>query len=1091
MRKRFLLYLIFLQALLLQAQGGPGSIWYFGYQAGLDFSSGTAVALTNGQINTNEGCSVISDCNGNLLFYTDGQKVWDKNHNLMPNGKGLLGDWSSTQSSLVIPVPGSSTLYYLFTTTDYFNAIGNGLRYSIVDMSLNGGLGDINATKNILLMDPTSEKMTAARHANGTDFWLIAHSPQGNTNEFRSFLISSTGITPGPVSNIPPNIANAVSRIGYLKLSPDGKRLAQAFGGTAGRLELYDFDNSTGIVSNQMTLNDATGKGFEAYGVEFSPNGNLLYASYSTDMQIYQFDLTLGTQAAIFASRDTIVFPKPSVNGSTRQVGALQLAPDGKIYVSTTGNDYVSRINNPNVKGMGCNFVEQGVFLGGPGHLTNLGLPNFASGIDDPASPLTLSSSNIQNASCNAASDGSATVNAVGGSGVYSYSWNNGDTTATASGLQAGDYTVIVTSAVGGCSPTTQADTLVVTITEPAPLTASANNIVDESCNQANGSATVVPVGGNGTFTYSWNNGITNAQATNLSMGTYTILVTDVKGCTTTTTATIGQAPALIVDNISITAASCNATDGAAAVTVSGGGGSYTYSWSNGATTNALSNVAGGTYSVTVTDVNNCTLDTQVVINTANGPQVSVLTSDSATCFGSADGVIEVAGSGGQGNITYSWSNGNTAASASNLVAGSYTITVSDANSCSVVQVVSISEPTALNVSNLVVVDASCGAADGSAFINPSGGTGAYTYSWSNASTTNSIGNLTSGVYDVLVTDAYGCTQTTQASIGNANGPQISTQQLSNIQCNGSADGSIQVTVSGGQPTYTYSWSNGATTQNISSLTSGTYSVIITDGNNCSYTQQFDITEPTALTANATSLAVCGTNNGSATITVSGGSPVYSYSWSNGASANTISGLASGSYTCVVTDANGCTHTQTVNVIVNPLPTVSVSNDTTVFSGEEAQLNAAGAPSFVWTPNTNLSCTSCQSPIATPTVSTTYYVYVTDANGCSSMDSVFVEVMPLPCELDKLFIPTAFTPGVLDGMNDVLYVRGIRGYLNYEFMIFNRWGEKVFYSTNPDEGWDGTFRGKSLDAGVFVYYLTIACSDNNFITKQGNITLVK
>ena len=169
-----------------------GNIWYFGINAGIDFNSGTPVALNDGAINTTEGCATICDTDGNLLFYTEGVKIWNKNHQIMPNGNGLMGGNSSTQSAIIVKQPNSDHLYYVFTVAQ---AVGSsGMRYSIVDMNLNGGLGDVTATKNIPIVTPTSEKVTSITHQNGDDFWIVTHL--FNSNTFHSYLLTSSGFNP-------------------------------------------------------------------------------------------------------------------------------------------------------------------------------------------------------------------------------------------------------------------------------------------------------------------------------------------------------------------------------------------------------------------------------------------------------------------------------------------------------------------------------------------------------------------------------------------------------------------------------------------------------------------------------------------------------------------------------------------------------------------------------------------------------------------------------------------------------------------------------------------------------------------------------
>lgn len=285
MKKHF--YLIFLISLYSFAQK-EANIWYFGNNAGLDFNSGSPVALTDGAMQTQEGCASIANTIGELLFYTDGTTVWNKNHVPMLNGTGLNGSFSSTQSAIIVPKPNSSTIYYIFTVDAQGQA--DGLQYSEVDITLDNGLGGITSIKNTPLFTPVLEKLTAVEHDNGTDIWVIAHE-NGSAN-FRPYLVTSSGVQTTPVVT---NIGFSYSGVsfsenaGYMKLSPDGNRLAMAFPQSSSGLQLFDFDNSTGVLSNHLDIYDLPGA-VTPYGVEFSLSGDLLYVSGTGG--VIQLDLT-------------------------------------------------------------------------------------------------------------------------------------------------------------------------------------------------------------------------------------------------------------------------------------------------------------------------------------------------------------------------------------------------------------------------------------------------------------------------------------------------------------------------------------------------------------------------------------------------------------------------------------------------------------------------------------------------------------------------------------------------------------------------------------------------------------------------------
>ena len=413
------------------------SVWYFGSNAGIKFdSSGTVTVLTDGQLNTSEGCATIADDNGDLLFYTDGITVWNKNHQIMSNGTGLMGNWSSTQSATIVPFPGSTTLYYIFTL-DY-EVHSNGFRYSIVDMSLNSGLGDVTSNKNVLIYTPSNEKLSIVKHANGMDYWVVTHG--WNNNAFYSYLLTSTGLSTTPITSNVGAITNGTTQnvYGYMKISPDGKKIAIC--NSHIDAEVLDFSTTTGLVSNATVL--FTGSGIQdsgfAYGAEFSPDSQLLYVTnvglYPLfPRQLIQYDLSNST---------TIVATAQVINSVMIPNGfplGLQLAPNGKIYATEIGYDKLAVINFPNTTGLGCSFQMDAVDLAGRYSL--FGLPPFVSSFFNA----TFKTQNL----CL----GSITQFTIDTSQtVTSASWDFGDSTTSTTiapshqYTTAGNYTVTVTA---------------------------------------------------------------------------------------------------------------------------------------------------------------------------------------------------------------------------------------------------------------------------------------------------------------------------------------------------------------------------------------------------------------------------------------------------------------------------------------------------------------------------------------------------------------------------------------------------------------------------------------------------------------------
>ncbi|MFN5442875.1 MAG: hypothetical protein ACK48V_01455, partial [Crocinitomicaceae bacterium] len=337
--------------------------WYFGLNAGISFASNPPVALTDGQLSTNEGCASFSDSKGNLLFYTDGIKVYNRLHQQMPNGFGLSGNPSSAQSAIILPKLGSEVLYYVFTVDAEGGPLG--FRYSLIDMSMNNGLGDVvNSTKNTLLFAPSVEKIVILKHSNGIDYWVIAHGL--NNNYYYAYLIDCEGVNPPVISKT--GQIEGKPGWGYMSVSSDGKKIASAmcFKG----FELLDFDNNTGIISNPILLYQPNSG---SYGVAFSPNNKLLYGCNAESGEIFQWDLQSSNATTIISSRKIIGKAKGSYLGYIG--GAIQLGLDGKLYIPQCGESYLSVIENPNQIGISCNLKYNVINLNG--RIATFGLPPF------------------------------------------------------------------------------------------------------------------------------------------------------------------------------------------------------------------------------------------------------------------------------------------------------------------------------------------------------------------------------------------------------------------------------------------------------------------------------------------------------------------------------------------------------------------------------------------------------------------------------------------------------------------------------------------------------------------------------------------
>jgi len=693
-------------------------------------------------------------------------------------------------------------------------------------------------------------------------------------------------------------------------------------------------------------------------------------------------------------------------------------------------------------------------------------------------------------ASCGG-NNGVAVATASGGSGLLIYSWSNGATGQTVTGLAAASYIVTITD--GNACTNTQA---VLINNSPAP-SINGLSITNILCNGNKTGSATISASGTGTLSYSWSTGSTATSINNQNAGTYTITVTDGNGCNALSSVTITEPPA-ILSSLSSTTASCGTDNGSATiVTLSGGSGTLSHTWSTGSTNSTISNLLAGTYTLSITDANGCTQTNTVSVNNSGGPTINSVNTINPLCS-AGSGTASIIASGGSGTLTYSWSSGSTSNSTSGLVAGIYTVTVMDANSCLNVSTVTISEPPAILPIASQTKAAACGQSNGTASATATGGSGSLVYVWSNGSTTSTATGLSAAIYTVTVTDANNCSKTTTVSIINSNGPVALTSLASGISCFGGT-GSVAVTVTNGTAPYTYNWSNGANavtsslTNAIALLPAKTYIVTITDASNCITTDSIVLTQPAILTVTATSTPQsCGETNGITSAVAGGGKANYSYSWSNAQVTDTIKNLSAGIYTVTATDANGCTATATTAITSVAAGTLNIEPVTkTIVEGNSVSIIVSGGSVYTWTPAANLSCTQCANPVASPVTSTIYTVTTTDMNGCTITGLLSITVKPACVGDDQdVFIPNIFSPNG-DGKNDVLNIEG-NGLTNIYWAIYDRWGNLLFETYDQSQGWDGTLKGNPMETGTYVYYLKATCiKTNSEIKLKGNVSIVK
>ncbi|MBL4577516.1 MAG: T9SS type A sorting domain-containing protein, partial [Flavobacteriales bacterium] len=575
-----------------------------------------------------------------------------------------------------------------------------------------------------------------------------------------------------------------------------------------------------------------------------------------------------------------------------------------------------------------------------------------------------------------------------------------------------------------------------VAITEPIALSFT-SNITNANCGNSDGVASVSVSNGVPPYTYQWNDPAaqTTSTATSLSATNYACVITDANGCTTTANVVVSNTVP-VVNITASTNVTCNGNgNGDATALATLGTGPYTYVWNDPSTqTNPTAiNLAAGTYSVTATDASGCFATDQVTISQPAAITLNQTNVD-ASCTGACDGSSSVAVTNGVTPLTYLWDDPNvqTNSMANGLCGGSVTALVTDANGCTASSTSSINASAGIILSPTGLTNTICGSCSGDATVSVSGGTAPYTYIWSDpsAQTNSTASNLCAGLFNVTATDVLGCTDITTIEIFDGGGV-FSTISSNNITCNGASNGSVTVTITGGGAPYTYSWNDpaGQTTATATALAPGTYSVTAMDTAGCVTTSTIVITEPAAigLTPSWTN-ALCGNPDGVATVNVNGGTPSYSYIWSDafGQTNASATGLPAGTYTVTVTDANGCTSDTSVTIFNTGGPTINTTSSNVSCNGgangEAAATisNGIGPFTYAWD---DVNAQTNQTATGLP--AGTYNVTVTDVNGCSATSFITVNQ---PTAVAGTSSSTNATCGGFDGTATVVASGGTTPY---------------------------------------------------------------
>lgn len=593
---------------------------------------------------------------------------------------------------------------------------------------------------------------------------------------------------------------------------------------------------------------------------------------------------------------------------------------------------------------------------------------------------LTVSNNTIVDEICGNG-QGSIDLTISGGALPYSFYWSNGGTNEDQSSISEGDYTVTVTDGTG-CTLTQS-----FTVANNTGNLSVNGTVINEVCSNSNGGVDLTVNGANGNLTYLWTNSSTLENLTGVPYGTYSCTITDQSGCTITTPNYIinNSSGDLVIANQTITNESCGNANGGIDLDITGTGSPFSFDWSNAATSEDITGLTAGNYSCNVTDINGCETNTGTInlFNDASDLAVSTVFITDEIC-GNQQGAVNIDVTGGNGVYAYSWSNSSTSQDLSNISAGDYTLTVTDGNGCSTTHNVTVNNTSGtLSHVTSIITNEICGNGSGEIDLQISGGSNPITYTWSNAATSQDLTSLSAGTYSVLVSDNNGCELNVDATVTNEVGDLAFSQIVTSEVCSNGA-GSIDLSVTGGQPGYTFLWSNAETTEDLTTLSAGTYSCIITDANSCSI-ETGDIiisNNPGALFVGESHIdETCGQANGSIDLLVNGQFP-FNYSWSNTSTTEDLTNISAGDYTYTVTDGNGCVQSATVSIINNPgtlvvTPTITDENCDDDNGSIDLEVTGGANPiTFAWSNTANTEDINTLN-------SGNYNCLITDNNGCS------------------------------------------------------------------------------------------------------------
>jgi len=771
--------------------------------------------------------------------------------------------------------------------------------------------------------------------------------------------------------------------------------------------------------------------------------------------------------------------------------------PGGNFYGPNNANNGIDWLDNKSFKFNVCNSINL------PPALVNANIPGYsyqvdtcnayAGGVILPnggpggiCTGQTVSGSltftgpeSAQSVALSITGPAGLTSSLTNGGGAYTINWSYTPTPGT-----QGPQNFTVTATDNGTPPQSTIVNFTINVTVPpyTPTIAGPDSI----CPGGTAALSVVEAFN----TYQWS-GAASGNTQNISgpSGTYNVTVT-FGGCTLNTSKTVylytPPVPVITGNNIV-----CPGQTTPLATTQPYNG----YLWSNG-DTNPVSNAAAGSHTVTVTDNNGCTGTSAAFVITEYPQVVPSANITNVSCNGLSDGAITVSVPGATGNETISWAHDPalTSFTASGLASGTYNFLFTDPNGCIWPGTAVVNEPAVLQ-NTLALTQVTCpGGSDGAVLVNSNGGTPQYTYVWSGDPGNNNAASngYAMGTYDVTITDANGCSETQSFTLGELSSTPVLSATSAIESCPGASNGSIDLSVAGGNPYFSFLWSNGDTNEDPQGLAQGNYSVTVTDANGCPFSGSYSVGVGAQinLTSNVNDVLCNGDHTGNLLFVPQTGIAPFTVTLNGTPGSLNNNNLGAGVYSIYITDVNGCYWSDTLTITEPPLLLV----DSAVYNinlGDviDIPIGAYGGVTpylYNWYPPTDLSCTNCTQPTCTAVNTTVYTIEVTDAHGCVSLGQAIVNVSQA-----GPFIPAAFTPND-DGVNDIFLVMA-SGVQQFNLKIFNRWGEIMYESDDMYKGWNGKIGGnnKAAPVGTYVYRITGTFINGKDIDQMGSINLIR